>query len=139
MKKIFFPLVVALMGILTSVAYAADGVTTGAVNLRSGPGVKYAKRGTIPSGYRLNVNRCQGNWCRVTSSRGSGWISARYLAFNKTMAPRYRRTVPVVIIPFYIGRPHVYHYRTYRHRPGRYRTYHSRRHHGVVLRRHHHR
>jgi len=136
MKKIFFSIVFVLMGFVTPAAYAADGITTGNVNLRTGPGVKYAKRGTLPSGYRLNIGHCQGNWCRVNSRRGAGWVSTRYLAFNQGVTRSYRRAAPVVVMSFAIGYHRPYHYRSYRSRGPRYRGYHPRRHHVVVRQSH---
>jgi len=139
MKQIFFSFILILMGAFATSAVAADAITTGNVNLRSGPGVKYAKRSTIPAGYRLNVQRCQGNWCQVGSRRGSGWVSTKYLAFNQGTVSHYRRapvvrTPVVVIMPFYIGAPRYSYYRTYRHRGPRYRTHYPRHHRATVRR-----
>jgi len=136
MKKFFFPLVFIYMLILVPAAYAADALVTGTVNLRGGPGVKYAKRGVIHPGTRLNISRCQGNWCKIYSRRGTGWVSSRYLAFNRqVVAPRYYRTHPVVVMSVTIGsRPRPY-YRSYHYRGHRYRTHYHRRHHGTI--RHH--
>jgi len=140
MKKLLFSFVVILMGIFATSAYTADAITTGNVNLRTGPGVKYAKRATIPSGYRLNIHRCQGNWCQVGTQRGSGWVSSRYLAFNQGVTSHYRRAPAVVrspvvvVVPFYISPARSYHYRTY-HRGPRYRSHYPRRHRATMARR----
>jgi len=120
MGKIFIAFWVALFAIGTSGAYAANAITTGNVNLRSGPGVKHAKRGTIPAGYRLDVGHCSGNWCRVSSRRGTGWVSARYLAFNQGVrshiTPR-RVMIAPPLFSIHIGRSY--------HRPRYYRSHRS--------------
>jgi len=136
MKKFLLAVFVILFGMGVSAAYAAyaaNAITTGNVNLRSGPGVKYAKRSTIPAGYRLDVGRCRGNWCRVSSARGTGWISSRYIAFKHSAARRHVAQRRVIVAPplfsIYIGRsyhrPRYYYRSYYPPRPyySRYRPY----------------
>jgi len=137
MKKILFSFLFIGIWVLVPAAHAADAITTGTVNLRKGPGVHYAKRGVVPSGSRLNVRTCRGSWCQINSRRGTGWVSARFLAFNQgaVASSYYRRSSPVVVVTFAINsRPRPYYYRTHR-RGYHYRTYHHRRHYGTM--RHH--
>ncbi|HVO94663.1 MAG TPA: SH3 domain-containing protein [Terriglobales bacterium] len=44
--------------------------TLRAVNLRSGPGAKYAVVTKIPAGIRVNIVRAEGDWLRVESKKG---------------------------------------------------------------------
>jgi len=125
MKRFLLAVFIVFFGAGVPAAYAANAITTGSVNLRSGPGVKYAKRSTIPAGYRLDVGRCRGNWCRVSSARGTGWVSARYIAFNQGTAHRRTAKRRVIVAPplfsIYIGpsyhRPRYYYRSHYRPRP----------------------
>jgi len=134
MKKLIFSFVFIVLWVLAPAAYAADAIATATVNLRGGPGISHVKRGVIGKGTRLNIGHCQGNWCRVSSSRGSGWVSARYLAFKQDMMVRrhYRRPAPLVVMSFTIAQPRPYRYRTSRHRGAHYRMHRHRRHHGAI-------
>ncbi|MCB1499154.1 MAG: SH3 domain-containing protein [Bauldia sp.] len=58
---------------------ATPGVAKSAVNLRTGPGAKYARITTIPAGARVSILRC-GRWCEVVYAGRRGWASAPYIA-----------------------------------------------------------
>ncbi len=60
---------------------AAAGVTTGAVNMRSGPGTRHAVLAVVPRGAGVAVRDCvtRRGWCRIEWRGRSGWISQRYL------------------------------------------------------------
>lgn len=65
----------------TLAASAADGIATGSVNVRTGPGTGYAKIGVLPAGEVVDVKQCQGSWCFVDRTAGNdGWVSKNYLA-----------------------------------------------------------
>lgn len=68
-----------LAGLTLSTANAADGVTTGSVNLRSGPSVKHARIAVIPAGARVKVLGCA-RWCEVAYAGRRGWASAAYIS-----------------------------------------------------------
>lgn len=55
------------------------------LNIRSGPGTRFAKVGAIPSGSGcvVKTGRCRGNWCRVSYIKQKGWVSTRYLEYIK--------------------------------------------------------
>ena len=73
----------ATLIVATAQATAAPGVAKGAVNLRTGPGTKYARVATIPAGAPVNVLRC-GRWCEVIYAGRRGWASAAYIARGAT-------------------------------------------------------
>lgn len=59
-------------------ASARPATVTTDLNVRSGPGTRYAVVGSLPAGARVDVGGCTGNWCRV----GGGYANASYLAFG---------------------------------------------------------
>ena len=61
-------------------AYAAAGVVTGNVNVRSGPGTNYAVVDVVARGTPVDVQQCQGSWCYIAKSGPDGWVSASYLS-----------------------------------------------------------
>ena len=61
-------------------AYAAPGVVTGNVNVRSGPGTNYAVVDVVARGTQVDVQQCQGSWCYINKSGPDGWVSASYLS-----------------------------------------------------------
>ncbi|MCB1489873.1 MAG: SH3 domain-containing protein [Bauldia sp.] len=69
----------AMMVLAVQSASAAPGVAKGSVNLRTGPGTKFARITTIPVGARVKVLRC-GRWCEVIYAGRRGWASASYIA-----------------------------------------------------------
>ena len=62
-------------------------ITTGALNLREGPGVSYRKISVLHRNTNVHIHGCSpsGNWCHVSSATVTGWVSARYL--SRTPAP----------------------------------------------------
>ena len=68
------------MAVSGMAAFAAPAVATTAVNVRSGPGISYAVVDVLLTGQRVNVNRCEENWCFVEKDGLDGWVSSRYLA-----------------------------------------------------------
>jgi uncharacterized protein YraI len=89
------PLVLAasLAGaLLGSTALAANGVATGDVNLRTGPGTNYAKITTIPAGAPVEVFECS-SWCEVTFDGAHGFAHASYISAGGYATP------PVVYQP----------------------------------------
>jgi len=61
-------------------AYAAPGVVTSNINVRSGPGTNYAVVDTVRRGTQVDVQQCQGSWCYIAKSGPDGWVSASYLS-----------------------------------------------------------
>lgn len=60
----------------TLAAAAFPAVVTTDLNIRSGPGTRYAVIGSLQAGTTVNVGACSSGWCRV----GGGFASARYLS-----------------------------------------------------------
>ncbi len=80
-SKFFIILTTALFVMMTSTmsAFAVAAVAKSAVNVRSGPGVNYAKIDILLAGQSVNVTQCQGNWCYVEKDGPDGWVSGKYL------------------------------------------------------------
>ena len=54
-------------------------VSSGSLNVRSGPGAGYALVGTLNYGEALRVRGSSGNWLRVVAHNGvSGWVASGY-------------------------------------------------------------
>lgn len=61
-------------------ALAAEGVATGSVNVRTGPGTSYNKVDTLYAGEQVEIGQCQSGWCYVEHTGADGWVSANFLA-----------------------------------------------------------
>lgn len=78
-------LLVFLSGLLFAAsAFAANGYTTGNVNMRTGPGVQYPRIAVVPVGSPVTIYECTRSrrWCSVRWHRYRGWVSGRYLRFG---------------------------------------------------------
>ena len=97
MKKLTaFLFMVTMVLAFTVTAHAAGKqlVTTGDVNLRKGPGLKYAVTTSVKKGTALNYagstkkdNRGV-NWYKVSYKNKGVWVSSRYAKFSKTKTVR---------------------------------------------------
>lgn len=61
---------------------AADGkgtVTTGALNIRSGPGTSYDKLGQLYKGRELSIVKMESSWIQIRLPEGLGWVSSEYV------------------------------------------------------------
>lgn len=111
-------LVLGSMVLGGAAAQAADAISTGSVNMRSGPGTRYAVRMAIPARAPLAVAGCRGNWCQVNFQGRTGWVSAGYLAFRDGKAaagPRYAPAPRTGIVIGGFWGPGDYNHRRYRH------------------------
>lgn len=54
-------------------------VGASSLNVRSGPGTRYRKIGSLTAGSRVNVSETTGSWSRVAYGNGSGWVHSSYL------------------------------------------------------------
>ncbi len=80
-SKFITAIVVAGFGFAIS-AVAVTAVTVvarSAVNVRTGPGVRYGRVDTLFSGEVVNATQCQRGWCYIRHSGQNGWVSGRYL------------------------------------------------------------
>lgn len=107
----------ALAVLLPAVAEASVfGVARTNVNMRTGPGVSFARITVVPAGAPIRVFDC-GSWCRVSYSGAVGWVSARYIASEFPRPSRYvvrRQWGP------YYGDPGRYAYPYWRRSPNWY-------------------
>ncbi|UXM95717.1 SH3 domain-containing protein [Bartonella sp. HY329] len=123
MKRFLSSLLVSIFCLGAGTALAADAITTGNVNLRNGPSTRYRVQATLPAGYPININQCRANWCSINAGGYSGWISARYIAYQNArqpVRPYVGNPGPAVVMPFIIGGYGDYYYRNrdrnyYRH------------------------
>jgi len=51
----------------------------GQARLRAGPGTQYQNLGTLQAGTRVNVIRCQTQWCNISAGYRRGWVAARLI------------------------------------------------------------
>lgn len=56
-----------------------NAVTTSALNVRAGPGTRYAVIDVLPRGERVRVEVCQNSWCWINHRGPSGWVSQNHL------------------------------------------------------------
>jgi uncharacterized protein YraI len=108
MRKLVMALVALVGGLLLpAAAEAADGFTTGDVNMRAGPGTQYPRIMVLPRGAPVEIYGClRGySWCDVGYYRERGWVSSRYLSVfyddRRVYVPyRPRVTVPYLTFEF---------------------------------------
>ena len=111
---------------LPDMALAANGSTTGSVNMRTGPGVSYPRIAVIPRGAAVTIRGCvrDSRWCDVSWRGWNGWVSARYLAWIRYSQPIYRPGYP----PLWGGPVILFHFDTYNDRWYRDRPWYRQRH-----------
>ncbi|KXF76749.1 ligand-binding protein SH3 [Paramesorhizobium deserti] len=88
MKSLLRTIVLATGVFAAGSAQAATALVTTDLNVRSGPGTRYAAIGTLPNGARVDVRGCTAGygWCHVYYGGLSGWASSRYLATRQGSA-----------------------------------------------------
>ncbi|MBC2884856.1 SH3 domain-containing protein [Ochrobactrum sp. CM-21-5] len=100
---------VALGVFAAGAAQAANAISTTNLNIRTGPGTRYATLGAIPSGAPVTVRGCTSGygWCQVSYGGTFGWASSRYLAIREGSAGGYSddfgRTAALIGIPLIAG------------------------------------
>jgi uncharacterized protein YraI len=94
-------------------ALAEPAQATGAVNVRSGPGVNYSIVDQLYPGETVDVGQCEGGWCHVDHSGPDGWVSANYLAGadeGYSQPPVYYDEEPEYVPgPIFVNPPGYYH------------------------------
>lgn len=90
---------ILVLTLTTGGAHAYNAQSSGAVNLRVGPGVNNARITTIPAAAPLQVHYCLPSpaWCQVTYGATTGWASARYVMPLQAVAPTLRPRVVHVV------------------------------------------
>ncbi|HET9904720.1 MAG TPA: SH3 domain-containing protein [Xanthobacteraceae bacterium] len=92
-------LAAAVLGLTAGTALARPAVSETSLNVRSGPGTQYPVVGVLQAGETVDAGPCTRSWCRVASSGGSGWASARYLQFGGAVG--YAAPPPAVVYDDY--------------------------------------
>jgi uncharacterized protein YraI len=72
-------------------AMAQNAYTTADVNMRAGPGTQFERVATLAEGTGVDVEDCDGAWCRVIYRGIAGYVSQSYL---DGMSER-----PAVVVP----------------------------------------
>ncbi|WP_025091351.1 SH3 domain-containing protein [Brucella intermedia] len=109
MKLALKAALVALGVFAAGAAQAANAISTTNLNIRTGPGTRYATLGSIPSGAPVTVRGCTAGygWCQVSYGPTFGWASSRYLAFREGTSGGYSddfgRTAALIGIPLIAG------------------------------------
>ena len=105
---------------LPALALAADGYTTGNVNLRAGPDPGYPLIDTIPAGAPLDIQGCTSGWewCDVIFQDERGWVAGNFIQYDYNnqyvLVPQYGVQIGIPIVTFVIG---TYWDSYYRNRP----------------------
>lgn len=75
-------LLMSVLALLPSAAFAAPATATSGVNVRSGAGTGYRVVDRLAPGERVEVEGCRDGWCYITHSGPDGYVSASYLRRN---------------------------------------------------------
>ncbi|WDR05131.1 SH3 domain-containing protein [Devosia rhodophyticola] len=93
---------IAILG-TTGAALAAAAVATTAVNVRSGPGTGYGIVDSLHAGETVDVEGCNGSWCKIQHIGPDGWVSGNYLAATGGGGGGAPAPAPEPDIPFNFG------------------------------------
>jgi len=94
---------------LPALALAADGYTTGNVNLRAGPDSGYPLIDTIPAGAPLDIQGCTSGWewCDVIFQGERGWVAGNFIQYDYNnqyvLVPQYGMQIGIPIVSFVIS------------------------------------
>jgi uncharacterized protein YraI len=88
---------------MSGAAMAASAVSTGNVNVRSGPSAQYERINTLRRGQAVEVTGCRGGWCYVETRGNDGWVSASYLRADRQRSS----SQPAISFSFNFGSPPV--------------------------------
>ena len=123
----FIVIIAATVAFLLAAPAAQAGweaYTTADVNMREGPGSRYAVITVIPAGELVYVHECPSNWCDVAWNGYRGYVYSRYLSGSGEYLDGYVAPPPVIIERYpYRGRYHAPHRRKHFDRHKRYRKY----------------
>jgi len=99
---------------------AADGYTTGNVNLRAGPDTSYPRLDTLPAGAPVDIQGCTSGWewCDVVFQGERGWVAGNFIQYQyenqDVLVPQYGAQIGIPIVTFVIQ---TYWDNYYRNRP----------------------
>jgi hypothetical protein len=70
-----------LLGLVATPAAARQAVVSDAVEMRAGPGPKYATVRALPARAAIEVAGCRPSWCRVSHRGTLGYVAAAAVAY----------------------------------------------------------
>jgi uncharacterized protein YraI len=105
--------------LLLSAGAASAAVVTDNLNLRSGPGIRYAVIDAMPAGASVRVHSCSASWCRVAWNGQEGYASRNYLARGGSAAYESYAYQPESSYQSYAYQPESS-YQSYAYQPGQY-------------------
>lgn len=80
-KSLKTGLVSTLAILMATEAFAVEAMPITELNVRSGPGPRFAVLDRLYQGEVVDVTECEGSgWCMVYHDGPDGWVSARYLS-----------------------------------------------------------
>jgi endonuclease YncB( thermonuclease family) len=84
-------------------------VTASALNVRAGAGAEHQVIDRLQHGARVGIMETNGEWTRVVTDQGAGWVSSAYLSDNQPAAPQQsdaqiRRAIMEQSLTYYSGR-----------------------------------
>lgn len=100
-----------------ALSLAADGYTTGNVDLFAGPDPSYPLIDTLPAGAPLEIQGCTSGWewCDVIFQGERGWIAGNYIEYDYdnqyVLVPQYGVQIGIPIVTFVISSYWDSHYR----------------------------
>ncbi|SFK20239.1 SH3 domain-containing protein [Rhodanobacter glycinis] len=106
--------------VLPLTVLAADGYTTGNVNLRAGPDTSYPRLDTLPAGAPVDIQGCTSGWewCDVVFQGERGWVAGNFIQYQyqnqDVLVPQYGAQIGIPIVTFVIQ---TYWDNYYRNRP----------------------
>ena len=109
MKRMLWSITAALMMMIPAMAFAADGYTTGNVNMRAGPDPDYPLILTLGTGTPVSIQGCTTgwDWCDVIAGGNRGWVAGTYLQYTYNNQPvivtEYGSQIGIPIVSFVIG------------------------------------
>lgn len=73
---------------LSNVSEGSSGtITEGGIRLRKGPGTDYQVITTLSKNMTVTILSNEGNWTKIQSQSGTGWVNSEYISSATTQAP----------------------------------------------------
>ena len=73
---------------VSNVSEGSSGtITEGGIRLRKGPGTDYQVITTLSKNMAVTILSNEGNWTKIQSQSGTGWVNSEYISSATTQAP----------------------------------------------------
>ncbi|MEI2462629.1 N-acetylmuramoyl-L-alanine amidase [Niallia taxi] len=73
---------------VSNVSEGSSGtITEGGIRLRKGPGTDYQVITTLSKNMTVTILSNEGNWTKIQSQSGTGWVNSEYISSATTQAP----------------------------------------------------